>query len=88
MSVFSLQESKTDNNLWALKTPSLIRRNSTRIKSTDTPKNKSKLDAGRPQHVTNVPISKATENEAAETPELKTFSRAPDSGLSKDQSQE
>ena len=75
--MFSLQESKTDNTSWALKTPSLIRRNSTRIKNNNNPINKSKVDTGRPKHVTNVPISKATENKATETPELKTFGRGP-----------
>ena len=75
--MFSLQESNTDNTSWALKTPSLIRRNSTRTKNTETHISKSKVDTGRLKHVTNVPISKAKDDKAAENPQLKTLSRGP-----------
>ena len=75
--MFSLQESKTDNTSWALKTPSLIRRNSTRTKNTETHISKSKVDTGRLKHVTNVPISKAKDDKAAEKPHLKALSRGP-----------
>ena len=44
------------------------------MKNTDTSINKSNVETGKPK---NVPITKAKENKAAETPELKTFSRGP-----------
>ena len=47
------------------------------MKNIDTPITKSKVDTRRPQHVTNVPISKAKDNKASENPGVKTFSRGP-----------
>ena len=42
--------------------------------------NKSKVDTGRPQHITNVPISKANNNKASENSGLKIFSSWPGRG--------